>query len=131
LPDAGIAHWRAWQKWSSQQDRPATGEKRMKRCFFLLCFGGLLAIFSLTARAAGIDVIADCKAKGDGVADDYQAIQDCIDKNPGTVIFFPKPTAWYHLSKTLVPKGSSSPSSGAGRGGMILRGESTGFRNIA
>ena len=37
-----------------------------------------------------INVVTDCGAVGDGVADDWAAIQACITNHPGRTIFFPK-----------------------------------------
>lgn len=37
-----------------------------------------------------VNVVGDCGATGDGVTDDYTAIQNCINNNPGKTILFPK-----------------------------------------
>jgi hypothetical protein len=37
-----------------------------------------------------VNVVTDCGAVGDGITDDWSAIQSCITSNPGKAIFFPK-----------------------------------------
>jgi hypothetical protein len=37
-----------------------------------------------------VNVVTDCGAVGNGVADDYTAIQNCITNNPGKIIGFPQ-----------------------------------------
>src|ERR1039457_1549660 len=37
-----------------------------------------------------INVVTDCGAVGDGVTDDWAAIQACLTDHPGKTIFFPK-----------------------------------------
>jgi hypothetical protein len=60
---------------------------------------------SSTAPPKSINVKKTCAAKGDGVADDYFAIQRCISRaRKGQTIFFPDGT--YSLSQTLNLKGN-------------------------
>src|ERR1035441_10398313 len=40
--------------------------------------------------AMAINVITDCGAVGDGVTDDWAAIQACLTDHPGKTILFPK-----------------------------------------
>lgn len=64
------------------------------------------------AGAGVVNVITDCGAVGNGVTDDYTAIQNCINNNPGRHIVFPKRSAGttgggatntdYYLSQQLV-----------------------------
>lgn len=50
-------------------------------------------------------IVNDYGAKGDGVTDDTEAIQRCIDQNPGASIYFKKGT--YLISDTLELWGAS------------------------
>jgi len=54
---------------------------------------------------AGVNVITDCGAVGDGVTDDLAAINTCITNNPGKRIIFPHtqsyPTCDYSISGTI------------------------------
>ena len=43
-----------------------------------------------SAPTGVVNVVSDCGAVGDGVTDDWQVIQACIDNHPGKTIFFPK-----------------------------------------
>jgi hypothetical protein len=71
---------------------------------------------------ATVNVVADCGAVGDGVTDDWAAIQACITGHPGKAIFFPKMrkvpctsgadggcvgSVDYYVSKTLKLSGNS------------------------
>jgi hypothetical protein len=68
-----------------------------------------------------INVVTDCGAVGDGVTDDWAAIQACLTDHPGKTIFFPKMRAVpclrgagggcqgsvdYYVSKTLKLSGN-------------------------
>ena len=55
-------------------------------------------------RAGAVDAVADCHATGDGVTDDTEALQACLDSHDE--VFLPK--GLYRISKTLVMKAGGS-----------------------
>jgi hypothetical protein len=78
---------------------------------------------------ASVNVVADCGAVGNGVTDDWGAIQTCITGHPGKAIFFPKMrnvpctsgagggcigSVDYYVSKTLKLSGNSQALIGEG-----------------
>ncbi|MFZ0794141.1 MAG: hypothetical protein WAM65_10240 [Candidatus Korobacteraceae bacterium] len=76
-----------------------------------------------------INVVTDCGAVGDGITDDWAAIQACITDHPGRTIFFPKMrlvpcssgagggcegSVDYYVSKTLKLNGNGQALIGTG-----------------
>jgi hypothetical protein len=60
---------------------------------------------------AVVNVMKDCGAKGDGVTDDSEAINDCFEKNRGKTLVFP--AGVYSAASDIVQVGSGTVARGA------------------
>ena len=97
--------------------------RRLDLLFGIFCCLALLTTRPATATG-WVNIRDDCPGvKGDGVTDDFAAINSCLQAHPGATFFFPKtqptPTPSYKISQTLRPVGD----------GTLLLGENSGFSN--